>query len=127
LAKVVLAMRQKILQEPMKKKIQEDTGFEVLSVDDLNLVVDVCCGNKADVLLLEVANKFPGHIDEGRKIRDELIKRCPNCKIIFLCVSKNADIGDRVIELKKEGVIDAFVYSNTSFDYLVAIIKSLVI
>ena len=127
LAKVALAMRQKILQNPMKEKIQGDTGFEVLSVDDLDLVVDVCCGNKADVLLLEVANKSPGHIDEGIKIRKQLQKRCPNCKVIFLCDSKNADMGDRVVELKKAGVIDAFVYSNTSFDFLAAIIKSLVI
>lgn len=30
----------------MKEKIEKDTGFEVVSIDDLNLVPQVCSGKK---------------------------------------------------------------------------------
>ncbi len=123
---VVLAMRQKILRKPMKEKIEIDTGFEVVSIDDLNLVPEVCSGKKADVALIEVSNKEPSHIDEGIKIKYEILERNCKCKVIFLCDPKNADLGDRVVELKKRGVIDAFIYSDASYDFLVATIKSLV-
>lgn len=123
---VVLAMRQKILRKPMKDKIEIDTGFKVISIDDLNLVPQICSGEEADVALIEVSNKEPSHIDDGIKMRYSILEKCPKCKVIFLCDPKNADLGDKVIELKKGGVIDAFIYSDASYDFLAATIKSLV-
>ena len=41
---VVLAMRQKILRKPMKEKIEIDTGFEVVSIDEFDIlfISEVC-------------------------------------------------------------------------------------
>lgn len=126
MAIVVLHMKQKMLQKPMKEKIQIDTGFDVISIDDLNLVVDVCCGKKANVLLIEVSTKGPGDVDEVEKYCHKLSTLCPNCKIVFLCDPNDGNLGDRVVELKKSNIIDSFIYSNTNFDFLTATIKSLV-
>ena len=124
--KLALALQQKMLQAPMKELIENDSELSVLVVENPEFLPDICYENDVDVALIEVSQVPPWDINGALKIRNEVVERCPNCKIIFLCDSKNGDVGKEVMLAKRMELIDAFLYSNTSFEFLIATLESLV-
>lgn len=80
----------------------------------------------ANVLIMEVTAYTPWRLEERMKIRDELRKRNPDCKIV-LVVDENTEkkLADRVRQAKKDGLIDNFIYGSISSSYLSAVIDAL--
>ena len=80
----------------------------------------------ANVLIMEVTAYTPWKLEERMKIRDELRKRNPDCKIV-LVVDENTEkkLADRVRQAKKDGLVDNFIYGSISSSYLSAVIDAL--
>lgn len=82
--------------------------------------------SSADVLLMETA------YDPGFTLYDCLTKakllrsRSPECKVILLCDENSApELARQVVQAKKDGRIDDFVYSSVSESYLTALLSAL--
>ena len=80
----------------------------------------------ADVLLMETA------FDPGFTLCECLTKakllrsRSPECKVILLCDENSApELARQVVQAKKDGRIDDFVYSSVSESYLTALLSAL--
>ena len=60
------------------------------------------------------------------RIRDELKQIHPHCKIVLI-VDENAEkkLAALVLQAKKDGLIDNFIYSSVSAAYLSAVIDNL--
>ena len=79
-----------------------------------------------EVILLEVTNtKGKRCIDRLKEIKD-IRNVFPDIKIVFLVDEKeNADIATQVKDAKQDGLIDSFIYTSVSAEYLRAVIDSL--
>ena len=75
---------------------------------------------------MEVTCYTPWKLEERLRIRDEVKQQSPDCKIVLI-VDENAEkkLTQRVLQTKKDGLIDQFIYGSTSPEYLVALTDTL--
>lgn len=96
------------------------------TVDSPDKVVDDCRWIFPYALLMEVTGYTPWKLCERLKIREAVKQSCPDCKIVLI-VDENAEkeTAKQVKQLKKDGVIDQFIYGSISASYLADIVDSL--
>ena len=103
-----------------------DSDFESVVSESSDKTPMSCNSVLANVLIMEVTNYTPCKLEERMKIRDELRKIDPYCKVV-LVVDENTDkkLADKVRQAKKDGMIDVFFYGSVSVAYLTAVIDTL--
>ena len=96
------------------------------TVDSPDKVVDDCKWIAPYALLMEVTGYTPWKLEERMKIRNAVKAQNPECKIV-LVVDENAekDAARHVKQVKKDGLIDQFIYGSISATYLADIVDSL--
>ena len=89
-------------------------------------VVDECKWISPYALLMEVTGYTPWKMYERMKIRDEIKRLLPECKIVLI-VDENAekDVAELVKQAKKDNLIDQFIYGSISASYLADIVDTL--
>lgn len=119
-------MQNYVLGEAVELALRKNGGFNVIVVEKPDEVVKNCCGLAATALLMEVTGYAPCRLEERMKIREEVKKQCPGCKIVLM-VDENAmpQVAEEVKQAKRDGLVDQFIYGSTSASYLVAIMDSL--
>lgn len=102
-----------------------DPDYEVYSAENPSQTLDLCFGTLANVLVMEVTEYTPWKLTERLKLLEQLKPKLPECKIVFV-VDENTSkpLADKVRQAKKDGLIDQFLYSSVSSDYLVAAIDA---
>ena len=80
----------------------------------------------ADILLMEISY-LPGATMEGRlKEIKQLRKNKPGCKIVAFCDDTAApELAHKVTQLKKDRLIDGFLYTSVTASYLMSTLASL--
>ena len=80
----------------------------------------------ADILLMEISY-LPGATMEGRlKEIKQFRKNEPECKILAFCDDTAApDLAYKVTQLKKDRLIDGFLYTSVTASYLMSTLASL--
>ena len=75
---------------------------------------------------MEVTGYTPWKLEERLKIREEVKRQNPHCKVVLI-VDENADkkLAGRVLQAKKDGLIDNFIYGSVSATYLSAVVDTL--
>jgi len=96
------------------------------TVDSPDKVVDNCKWISPYALLMEVTGYTPWKLEERMKLRDAVKTAHPECKIVLI-VDENAEkeVARNVKQMKKDGLIDQFIYSSISATYLADIVDSL--
>ena len=105
---------------------RSENELEPYSVDSVDRVLDDCKWIHPYALLMEVTGHTPWMLSERMKLRNAVKETCPECKIVFV-VDENAEkaVAKQVRQVKKEGLIDQFIYGSISATYLADIIDSL--
>lgn len=87
--------------------------------------LDLCFGANANVLVMEVTEYTPWKLAEWLEILEKLKPELPDYRIVFV-VDENTSksLADSVRQVKKDGLIDLFLYSSASSDYLAASIDA---
>lgn len=103
-----------------------DFDFDVILSEKPSMTLDLCIDTKANILIMEVTGYQQWSLEERLKIRNALKEQMPECKIA-LVVDENTDkkLADRVRLMKKDGLIDNFIYGSVSSTYLSAVIDTL--
>lgn len=98
------------------RMLEHTEGFSVISG----------ASSSADVLLMETAYD-PGFTMGECLTKAKLLRsRSPECKVVLLCDENSApEIARQVVQAKKDGMIDDFVYSSVSESYLTALLSAL--
>ena len=96
------------------------------TVDSPDKVVDNCKWISPYALLMEVTGYTPWKLEERMKLRDAVKTAHPECKIVLI-VDENAEkeVARNVKQMKKDGLIDQFIYGSISATYLADIVDSL--
>ena len=125
--RVVVDMQNTLFADAIATALQKfDSDFEVCQSDSPDKTTDLCVFTEANVLIMEVTAYTPWKLEERMKIRAELKKTNPDCKIV-LVVDENTEkkLADKVRQAKKDGLVDNFIYGSVSSTYLSAVIDAL--
>ena len=125
--RVVVDMQNALFADAIATALQKfDSDFEVCQSDSPDKTADLCVFTEANILIMEVTAYTPWKLEERMKIRAELKKTNPDCKIV-LVVDENTEkkLADKVRQAKKDGLVDNFIYGSVSSTYLSAVIDAL--
>lgn len=125
--RVVVDMQNVLFADAIATALRDfDSDFEVFKSESPDKTLDLCADTEANILIVEVTAYMPWKLEERMKIRDELKKVNPDCKIVFV-VDENTEkkLADKVRRAKKDGLIDNFIYGSVSSTYLSAVIDAL--
>lgn len=125
--RVVVDMQNVLFADAIATALRDfDSDFEVFKSESPDKTLDLCADTEANILIMEVTAYRPWKLEERMKIRDELKKVNPDCKIVFV-VDENTEkkLADKVRRAKKDGLIDNFIYGSVSSTYLSAVIDAL--
>lgn len=125
--RLVIDMQNLLFSDAIVSAINSSNfDFETYISESPYKTFDTLSSVEADILIMEVTKYDPWNIDERMKIRKEVKKKFPKCKIV-LVVDENTDkkLSDEVRQAKKDGIIDGFIYGSISTTYLLAVLDAL--
>lgn len=125
---IVISIYNGLLSEMITASLMESGAFMPLrsSFNKKGSVVESSKSVSADILLLEVAYNADTTLDVRMKEIEEVKKSLPECKIVLLCDENSApELARKVMQAKKDGVIDNFFYSSVGAKYLLAALNAL--
>ena len=127
LRRVVIDMQNTLFADAVAEALRRfDSDFEPIMSESPEKILFLCDSVLANVLIMEVTAYTPWKLEERMKIRDKLKKTNPDCKIV-LVVDENTEkkLANQVRQVKKDGLIDNFIYGSVSSTYLSAVIDTL--
>ena len=125
--RIVVDMQNFLFADAIAQTLRSaDSDFDVRKSESPDKTVELCSICEPYALLMEVTGYTPWKLEERLKIRDELKQIHPHCKIVLI-VDENAEkkLAPRVLQAKKNGLIDNFIFSSVSAAYLSAVIDTL--
>ena len=125
--RIVINMQNSLFCDAIADTLRRSANdLDPYTVDSPERIVDECKWLAPYALLMEVTGYTPWLLSERMKIRDEVKKKCPDCKIVLI-VDENAEreVASQVKQSKKDGLIDQFIYGSISASYLADIVDSL--
>ena len=124
---IILDMQSKLMSRALERvlRLEMDECTPIISEAQED-TAEQCRLFRPYALFMEVTGYTPWMLDERLKICESVRRTLPECKFV-LSVDENADpkLAGRVVQCKKDGKIDAFIYNSTSERYLAAILDSL--
>jgi DNA-binding NarL/FixJ family response regulator len=126
MSRVVIGMQNFVLGEAVKLALDQGGDFQITVAESPQETAQMCRRLAANVLLMDVADRPPWTLADRLRIRDEVKRRDPDCKIVLL-VDENSDrqAAEDVKQAKRDGLIDLFLYGSTSASFLVALMDTL--
>ena len=102
-------------------------GFDTVKAESPEQTLPLCGAEPTAVLLMDVMTLPPRSMAERIKIRNELKKSAPDCKVVLMVDEKSErKVADKVRLAKKDGLIDDFIYSGSASNaYIAAVIDAL--
>ena len=106
--------------------IQELDDYQIVISEDPGKTAECCRIFRPYALLMEATGYQPWRLEERLAIQKEVKEQNPECKTVIL-VDDIADKGlaEKVKQVKKNGVIDEFLFSSVTESYLAAMMDSL--
>ena len=125
---IVVSMQNMLLSEAVARTLAETGEFRVEQVlpGKTNDTFSLCRAMQADILLMEVS-RLPAYTLENRLNLIACVRKAmPNCKVVLLC-DENVDpeLAHRVMIVRQDRLIDAFLYASVTHAYLTAALDAL--
>ena len=107
LQRVVISMQNYMFAQATEMAMKSHGDFCVTVVEKPEDVVKNCVSLAATALLMEVTSYTPYKLEERLKIREEMKKKSPDCKIVLM-VDENSmpQVAETVKQAKRDGLID---------------------
>lgn len=125
--RIVVDMQNYLFADAIGQALKNaDSDFDVRRSEGPEKTAELCGICEPYALLMEVTGYTPWKLEERLRIRDEVKQTLPHCKIVLI-VDENAekDLARRVLQAKKDGLIDNFIYGSVSASYLSAVLDTL--
>lgn len=125
---IVISMQNTLLSEAIARAFSDTGEFRIEQIlpGKTNDTLSLCCAMQAEILLMEVS-RLPAYTLESRLKLIECVRRAmPNCKFVLLC-DENGDpeLARRVVIVRQDRLIDAFLYASVTPAYLTAALDAL--
>ena len=118
--KIVVDMQNYLFADAVAGAFQNSVyDIDVIRTETPKDTVELCKLYKPFVLLMEVTGYTPWKLCERLRLRDEVKMVCPDCKIALIVDSNTEKQAAKDIrDAKKDGLIDQFLYSSVTVEYL---------
>ena len=125
--KIMLNIHNCLMAVSIAHTLNQTGSFLVSSVQSgCGGAARACAQASSDVLVMEAAYDLGTTLDDCLKEAELLHSLCPKCKVILLCDENSVpEIARQVMQAKKDGQIDDFVYSSVSESYLTALLSAI--
>ena len=125
---IVVSMQNTLLSEAVARSLAETGEFRVEQVlpGKTGDTFSLCRAAQADILLMEVS-RWEGYTLESRlRLIDDVRRKIPGCRFALLC-DENSDeeLARRVMIVRQDRLIDAFLYASVTPAYLTAALDAL--
>ena len=123
---IVVSVPNSLLAGGIVMQLKKNSNFRIYREDDPRGIEDFCIGADLDVLLVEVREQSPCTLDEWLSRYKTIRKQCGHSRLAVI-VDENTSpaLAERVTRARNDLLIDAFVYSSVTGDYLSAVVDSL--
>lgn len=125
--RIVLDMQCAMFADAISQALERcDPDFCIQRAESPGTTAALCKLSLAYALIMEVTGYTPWRLEERLRLRDEVKRLYPDCKVLLL-VDENADraLAANVLQAKKDGRIDNFIYASVSPAYLAAVLDTL--
>ena len=124
--KNVLDIQSNIHAHTMERMLmQELDDCQVVISESPDSTAEWCKTHRPDVLLMEVKMFSPWMFSERIAIRDKVKRSTENCRVVlFVDDESNKNLTEEVLQAKREGLIDAFLFVSISENYFALVIDS---
>lgn len=125
--RIVVDMQNFLFADAIAQTLKStDSDFDVRMSERPDKTAELCSLCQPYALLMEVTGYTPWKLEERLRIRDEVKQQSPHCKTVLIVDEKaEKKLARRVLQAKKDGLIDNFIYSSVSAAYLTAVIDTL--
>ena len=125
--RIVVDMQNFLFADAIARTLRSaDSDFDVRKAESPDKTAELCSLCEPYALLMEVTGYSPWRLEERMIIRNEVKHLTPHCKIVLI-VDENAErpLARRVLQAKKDGLIDNFIFGSVSAEYLTAVVDTL--
>ena len=125
--RIVLDMQCAMFADAISQALENcDPDFCIQRAESPDRTAALCKSSLAYALIMEVTGYMPWRLEERLRLRNEVKMQQPDCKVLLL-VNENADrvLAANVLQAKKDGRIDNFIYASVSPAYLAAVLDTL--
>jgi len=119
--KIVVSIRNGLLSEAVIRTLSNCGEFLTYpaSPDTRISIPAQCQAINADILLMEVSYTRGTTAETRMEEIRQLHRGNPGCKVVLLCDDQTApDIASKVTQLRKDRLIDGFLFTSVSESYL---------
>ena len=118
--KIVVDMRNFLFADALAGAFKNSLyDIDVIRTETPRDTVELCKLFQPFVLLMEVTGYTPWKLCERLRLRNEVKAACPDCKIALIVDSNTEKQAAKDIrDAKKDGLIDQFLYSSVTAEYL---------
>lgn len=123
---IVVSIPNSLLAGGIVMQLKKNSNFRVYREDDPRGIDNFCSGADLDVLLVEVREQSPHTLAEWLVRYETIKKRCEYCHFVVI-VDENTspELAEQVTRARNDLLIDAFLYSSVTGEYLSAVVDSL--
>lgn len=125
---IVVSMQNTLFSEAVAQALSGTGEFRVEQVlpgktDD---IFSLCRAAQAGILLMEVSRLAAYTLENRLRLIDRVRRAVPGCKFVLLC-DENSDpeLARRVMIVRQDRLIDAFLYASVTPAYLTAALDAL--
>ncbi len=122
---VVLVMGRRPIAQGLMAKLWGHQGLRLIHEPDFDRAgVAICC-HYADIALIEIVESGKYDVSHCLALCVALRKQAPRCKLLLSCPEQDRASVMKVVAAKRDGCIDDFVFYDSTTDYLVSKLLSL--
>ena len=125
---IVVSMQNTLLSEAVAQALSGTGEFRVEQVlpGKTGDTFSLCRAAQADILLMEVSRLAAYTLENRLRLIDRVRRAVPGCKFVLLC-DENSDpeLARRVMIVRQDRLIDAFLYASVTPAYLTAALDAL--
>lgn len=123
--KILLGLHRKILAQSILQTMKDDKRFDCY-IENCPVNIPLAIQKyDIDIAVIEVPES--GSNPEGEKLAicREIADTSPNCKLLLMCSEESESCKKAIVEAKRRGEIEDFVFYDSSLEYLIAKLESM--
>jgi len=118
---IVLVMWRRAVAQGLAHRLRNSPNLCLIFEPSHSLALNAVRSRTADTVLVEVAESGERHgISDCLAFCARLRSEAPQCKLLLMCPENDRCGVSRVVEAKRAGHIDDFLFYDSSIDYLAA-------
>lgn len=125
MSNVLLVMRRRVLAQSLIRSTSSSPAFGFRTEFDPSNAALTAIACSAEVAVVEAAESGDDAIEQSLEVCDRIHAGKPDCKLLLLCPGNNCGSRSAAVLAKRQNRIDDFIFDDTSLEYLISKLESM--